>query len=541
MKVPPLIAIGLDAADPVLLERWMDAGLLPTLAKIRAAGTYARLAAFDFCRAESACTTFLTGCAPWTTGRWTGFRYHQEDYTVDELDAYEFEEYPPFYALAQPRRIAVFDLPQTRMTPGVNGIQVLGWGAHAPHTPRMSSPEGLLAELTARHGEHPTYDRDYCALWDVASMRWMKEGLLDRDLAAGAHLLRLAPAGALGSFHHLFWRNPLGRALLLSSESAASVAASAGSARRLDPRHLPGGGPCTPGDPGCGATRRARHLVLRSRHGTEQHGSAESVFLPELLYRWSFPAKAGIEVGSPRALPPPIMPTGNRPWAHEVWMRKHDRNPITRALRRRMPVAKFHYSVERRLGINGVPLCPEDCPLGYQPPMWYSPAWPRMKAFALPSFSEGFIRLNVRGRDAAGVIGPDEYPATCDEIERLLREVRNARTGSPMFRKMMRSRTSALEEGSTLPDPDLLVLWTPEPADVVDTPFGRIGPIPFNRSGSHVERGFILATGPGVPVSGAVPEARAVDLAPTILSLLGVPVPSYMDGRPLFTDVGEVP
>ena len=92
MTVPPLIAIGLDAAHPVLLERWMDAGHLPTLAKIRAAGTYARLAAFDFCRAESACTTFLTGCAPWTTGRWTGFRYHREDYTVDELDAYEFED-----------------------------------------------------------------------------------------------------------------------------------------------------------------------------------------------------------------------------------------------------------------------------------------------------------------------------------------------------------------------------------------------------------------------------------------------------------------
>jgi predicted AlkP superfamily phosphohydrolase/phosphomutase len=539
MKVPPLIAIGLDAADPVLLERWMDAGLLPTLAKIRAAGTYARLAAFDFCRAESACTTFLTGCAPWTTGRWTGFRYHQEDYTVDELDAYEFEDYPPFYALAQPRRIAVFDLPQTRMTPGVNGIQVLGWGAHAPHTLRMSSPDGLLAELTARHGEHPTYDRDYCALWDVASMRWMKEGLLtgiSRRARICCDLLRqerwdlfitfFGETHSAGHyFYHLSQPHPLPRQPDQQGDWILDIF------QAVD-RALQEILATAPPD---------ARVILFSDHGMEPNSTdlPSLVFLPELLYRWSFPGQAGMEVGSPRELPPPIMPTGNRPWAHEVWMRKHDRNPITRALRRRMPVAKFHYSVERRLGTNGVPLCPEDCPLGYQPPMWYSPAWPRMKAFALPSFSEGFIRLNVRGRDAAGVIGPDEYPATCDEIERLLREVRNARTGSPMFRKMMRSRTSALEEGSTLPDPDLLVLWTPEPADVVDTPFGRIGPIPFNRSGSHVERGFILATGPGVPVSGAVPEARAVDLAPTILSLLGVPVPSYMDGRPLFTDVRE--
>ena len=162
-----------------------------------------------------------------------------------------------------------------------------------------------------------------------------------------------------------------------------------------------------------------------------------------------------------------------------------------------------------------------------------------MKAFALPSFSEGFIRLNVTGRDGAGIVRPEEYAKTCDEIECLLREVRNARTGSPIFRKAMRSRTSGLEEGPTLPDPDLLVLWTPEPADVVDTPFGRVGPIPFNRSGSHVERGFILASGPGIPVSGTIADAKAVDLAPTILSLLRVSVPAYMDGRPLFSNVAE--
>ena len=63
--------------------------------------------------------------------------------------------------------------------------------------------------------------------------------------------------------------------------------------------------------------------------------------------------------------------------------------------------------------------------------------------------------------------------------------------------------------------------------------------IPFNRSGSHVERGFILASGPGIPVSGTIADAKAVDLAPTILSLLGVPVPRYMDGRPLFSDVAD--
>jgi hypothetical protein len=92
-----------------------------------------------------------------------------------------------------------------------------------------------------------------------------------------------------------------------------------------------------------------------------------------------------------------------------------------------------------------------------------------------------------------------------------------------------------LDDDPKLSDADLLVLWTAEPADVVDTPFGRIGPVPFQRSGSHVERGFVLASGPGIPVGHTVSDAHALDLAPTIMSLIGAPVPRYMEGKPLFT------
>jgi hypothetical protein len=98
----------------------------------------------------------------------------------------------------------------------------------------------------------------------------------------------------------------------------------------------------------------------------------------------------------------------------------------------------------------------------------------------------------------------------------------------------MRSRTSAVDTDPNLPDADLLVQWTARPVDVVDTPCGRIGPLPFQRSGSHVERGFVLAKGPGIPPASAGEEGHALDLAPTILSLLGATIPAYMEGRPLF-------
>ena len=37
------IVIGLDAAEPKLIEEWMAAGHLPNLSKIRQEGTYSRL------------------------------------------------------------------------------------------------------------------------------------------------------------------------------------------------------------------------------------------------------------------------------------------------------------------------------------------------------------------------------------------------------------------------------------------------------------------------------------------------------------------
>ena len=50
----------------------------------------------------------------------------------------------------------------------------------------------------------------------------------------------------------------------------------------------------------------------------------------------------------------------------------------------------------------------------------------------------------------------------------------------------------------TGPPADLIVLWQEEsPTDVVDSAgVGRIGPLPYFRSGGHSSRGFVMARGP---------------------------------------------
>ena len=52
-------------------------------------------------------------------------------------------------------------------------------------------------------------------------------------------------------------------------------------------------------------------------------------------------------------------------------------------------------------------------------------------------------------------------------------------------------------------------------------------------SGSHRMEGIFLAQGPDVARGRSTMGFRILDLAPTILHLMGVPVPTSMDGRVL--------
>jgi hypothetical protein len=66
----------------------------------------------------------------------------------------------------------------------------------------------------------------------------------------------------------------------------------------------------------------------------------------------------------------------------------------------------------------------------------------------------------------------------------------------------------------------------------------------MGKSGHHREDGIFLARGPAVRAGLYLEGARIIDLAPTILHVLGVPAPADMDGRVLeeiFTPAGRLP
>ena len=157
-----------------------------------------------------------------------------------------------------------------------------------------------------------------------------------------------------------------------------------------------------------------------------------------------------------------------------------------------------------------------------------------MKAFALPSYGDGYIRINLKGREPQGIVNQADYSDFCDELINTLKKIKNSRTGRLIVREVIRTRKHGTEEEPNLPDADLVVIWDEPPADIVEHPeLGRIGPVPFRSTGGHRPGGFFLAMGENFPQNTEVKGGKVVDLAPTFLDLLDMEKPKYFDGKSL--------
>jgi predicted AlkP superfamily phosphohydrolase/phosphomutase len=160
--------------------------------------------------------------------------------------------------------------------------------------------------------------------------------------------------------------------------------------------------------------------------------------------------------------------------------------------------------------------------LRWQPAQRYREHWPRMPAFALPSFYDGRVRLNLRGRERDGVIEPSRYDETCRAIEALLRECRNPLTGEPAVDAVERADTRdplALDSSES----DLLVVWRGVATALQHPRLGLIGPVPLRRTGGHTGRhGVAYIVAPGIP-PGDRGVRSAFDVVPTLIDLLRCP------------------
>jgi predicted AlkP superfamily phosphohydrolase/phosphomutase len=156
----------------------------------------------------------------------------------------------------------------------------------------------------------------------------------------------------------------------------------------------------------------------------------------------------------------------------------------------------------------------------------------RSKAWVLPTDLQGFIRLNLEGREPQGIVPQAQYDQVINEITQCLLNLKDAETGKPVVEQVFKLKE--LYQGAEHTDllPDLSVLWhNIEVSKIVSDSIGEIevGGSGIIRSGNHRPKGFCFCSGPSINTTAKDIEENLTSLGPIAMRILGnndLPMPN---------------
>jgi predicted AlkP superfamily phosphohydrolase/phosphomutase len=161
--------------------------------------------------------------------------------------------------------------------------------------------------------------------------------------------------------------------------------------------------------------------------------------------------------------------------------------------------------------------------------------WSRTRAYSLGNI--GQINLNVKGREPFGCVEPgEEYNRVREEIIAEIAKLRDPETGEEVVETIY--RREEIYSGDQL-ERAADIIFIPRRLEYFgfgEYEFGShkiIEPMKRGISGTHRMEGIFLAYGKAIRAGLRLSDAQIVDLAPTIMHLMGESVPDHMDGRVL--------
>ena len=176
--------------------------------------------------------------------------------------------------------------------------------------------------------------------------------------------------------------------------------------------------------------------------------------------------------------------------------------------------------------------------------------WSATKAFCSEVLAyPPSISINLKGVYPEGIVKPAEYEELRAFIKQKLSELRDPRDGSSIIPRVYR-REELFKGPFASEAPDLVLDWWSEKAFTTSLSFPEEGDQPVLKirrhepmgqpewSATHRLEGIVIMRGPHIRKSALIEGARLVDMAPTLLYLLGDEIPAGLDGR-ILTDFFE--
>jgi predicted AlkP superfamily phosphohydrolase/phosphomutase len=490
VAAPKLTVVGLDAATFDVIDPLLAAGDLPNLARLIERGARGPLRSTTHPLTPLAWTTMVTGVNAGRHGIWDFSERDETGYGLRLVNGSSARAPALWTRLAAAgRRVGVVNVPFTWPAPEVDGFVIAGMDAWA-RDDGMTTPRALIAEIHERFGpllaDH-TFPLDRNDAFDLAHVRAVcaqRVELVELLNARYEPALLFVVFMSADHVHHLGWPDwaKRGRESVVAEVYRILDDALGDLLRRV-------------GDDG--------NVLVVSDHGG---GSLEGVVN---LNAWL---------------------------AREGYLAYRERGAVDRGLGHRL------FGLWRRL-----PAGPRDAVKQRLPRLRerayrirHAPAvvdWSRTRAFSYSTF--GNVAVNLRGRERDGIVEPGpEYERVRDElIERLLR------LESPDGERIVAAvhRREELFVGPELERlPDLVVefrdyAWLgkgnlTERTESIDDHIGVRGHPRASYVGSHRPDGIVVLSGPAAR-AGTKLSAAIADIAPTVLYLLGEPIPEELEGR----------
>ena len=516
-----------DSGDVTRFDAAVAAGEMPNLASFLADASWSPTRSPVSHRSEMAWAQFLGGKPAADLGWYGWWNFFPDRYLSVGTGAPMIE---PFYA-RDPVETIIADVIQAHARPEVPGSQIFAWGAHSPQFPRSSVPAGLYTRMAEEIGPNLVFGNDHPLGWfDAAYLQALGAHSVD-GLARRSDLTRwlidrtpgwqflLSTVSEYHAVCHHAWHGVDDHHILAGVPTAADARSAETAVVAAVDDHI-GAFLEMVGD----AT-----VVIGALHGFQAADDVvNSVLLPELLHRLAF-GRAALrdpDQAEWRASGmPPVILAPDDDWTRRVRSRfRPSVKDWPRALGSAAPDSVYD-TLRRARGKAPRPprsvLAPRDLvesdlddpevwlraeDLAREVPHWYRRFWPRMRAFAIPSFDDGRIRVNLVGRERDGVVALADYESVLAETTALLEGITDAHTGEKLVGELLYDRLDdPMAEGG--PDADIVIRWR-NATDAIEHPdVGLVGPEPFMRTASHREEGWYAVRGAGAS-SGRTTELR---------------------------------
>ncbi len=515
-----VVVLAIDAASSDLLLRWSHDGTLPTFQALLSKGLTGFTSAPPGLFVGSTWASLYTGVNPGKHGR-----YSQRQIKPGTYELYPYGEglgvkREPFwnYLSQAGRRVAILDVPHSSLSPDLNGIQVVEYGAHDADCGFQAWPQSLAKEIKARFGQptsHPIRG-DCDAKRDPDSVAAFRDTLL-KGIANKTELTKhflhqenwdlfaqvFTETHCIG---HQCWHIHDPTQQWHDAEAAKIIGDPIKDVYQAIDKAL---GEILPE-----IDNKATVIILVS-HGmgptNVQYGFMEKLLLH---LKVAVPPRA-----SPQNAISFFVYQKLLPFLSSIWQ-------------------KTPSNMQKFLGSMKATFAQEL----YSVPVPSQTDKEASKCFSIhDNPSHAGIRINVVGREPHGKIRQgSEYQKFCDNLEKDLLGIINVGTGKPVVNRVI--RTAEYYSGDYLEHfADLLVEWNEEDPilSVYSEKFGEI-PTSFlhPRTGHHRPGGMFLAFGPLVQPGTLNRTLSVMDFAPTIAQMLNVSLPD-IDGQPISELLGS--